>query len=52
MMLKHYKEKCMADRCTTKKMPINKLRNIAIEKGLIDESSKLKKNELLKLFHF
>ena len=32
-----------------KKLPINKLKSIAIEKGLIDESSKLKKPEILKL---
>ena len=32
-----------------KKMSLNKLREIVVEKGLIQESSKLKKNELLKL---
>ena len=32
-----------------KKMSLNKLREIVVEKGLVQESSKLKKNELLKL---
>jgi hypothetical protein len=32
-----------------KKMTLNKLKEIALEKGLIDESTKLKKQELLKL---
>lgn len=37
------------DNLDYKKLPINKLRNIVVEKGLINDSSKLKKNELLKL---
>jgi hypothetical protein len=32
-----------------KKLPLPKLRSIVLEKGLINDSSKLKKNELLKL---
>jgi hypothetical protein len=32
-----------------KKLPLNKLRSVVVEKGLIHDSSKLKKNELLKL---
>ena len=32
-----------------KKLSLNKLREAVIEKGLIADSSKLKKNELLKL---
>jgi hypothetical protein len=32
-----------------KRLPLNKLKTIAIEKGLINDSSKLKKNEILKL---
>jgi hypothetical protein len=32
-----------------KKMPLPKLRSIVSEKGLVNDSSKLKKNELLKL---
>jgi len=32
-----------------KKLPLNKLRSVVVEKGLIPDSSKLKKNELLKL---
>jgi len=32
-----------------KKMSLNKLRSVVVEKGLVSESSKLKKNELLKL---
>jgi hypothetical protein len=34
-----------------KKMSANKLKNIAVEKGLIKASSKLTKQEMLKLFH-
>jgi hypothetical protein len=37
------------DNIDYKKLPINKLRNVVSEKGLILDSSKLKKNELLKL---
>ena len=37
------------DNLDYKKLPINKLRTIVSEKGLIADSSKLKKNELLKL---
>ena len=37
------------DNLDYKKLPINKLRNIVVEKGLTNDSSKLKKNELLKL---
>lgn len=32
-----------------KKMSLNKLRSVVVEKGLVTDSSKLKKNELLKL---
>ena len=32
-----------------KKMSLNKLRSVVVEKGLVSEASKLKKNELLKL---
>jgi hypothetical protein len=32
-----------------KKLPLNKLREIVLEKGLVQDSSKLKKNEILKL---
>ena len=32
-----------------KKLPLNKLRSVVVEKGLVADSSKLKKNELLKL---
>ena len=32
-----------------KKMSLNKLRDLVCEKGLVKDSSKLKKNELLKL---
>jgi len=32
-----------------KKMSLNKLRSVVVEKGLVSESSKLKKNDLLKL---
>ena len=32
-----------------KKMTLNKLRSVVIEKELVADSSKLKKNELLKL---
>ena len=32
-----------------KKLPLNKLREIILEKGLVPDSSKLKKNEILKL---
>jgi hypothetical protein len=42
-------EKKEPDISEYKKLPINKLKSIAIEKGLIDESSKLKKPEILKL---
>jgi hypothetical protein len=35
-----------------KKLSANKLKSIALEKGLIKASSKLNKQELLKLFHF
>jgi hypothetical protein len=35
-----------------KKMSANKLKSIAVEKGLIKASSKLTKQEMLKLFHF
>ena len=34
-----------------KKMSANKLKSIAVEKGLIKASSKLTKQEMLKLFH-
>lgn len=37
------------DNVDFKKLPINKLRNIVSEKGLSADTSKLKKNELLKL---
>ena len=37
------------DNLDYKKLPINKLRTIVAEKGLTSDSSKLKKNELLKL---
>jgi hypothetical protein len=42
-------EKKEPDVSEYKKLPVNKLKSIAIEKGLIDESSKLKKPEILKL---
>jgi hypothetical protein len=47
-------EKKEPDISEYKKLPVNKLKSIAIEKGIIDESSKLKKPELLKLLgvHF
>ena len=47
-------EKKEPDVSEYKKLPVNKLKSIAIEKGLIDESSKLKKTEILKLLgvHF
>jgi hypothetical protein len=47
-------EKKEQDVSEYKKLPVNKLKSIAIEKGLIDESSKLKKTEILKLLgvHF
>ena len=47
-------EKKEPDVSEYKKLPVNKLKSIAIEKGLIDESSKLKKPEILKLLgvHF
>jgi hypothetical protein len=32
-----------------KKMSITKLREIAVEKGIVSDASKLKKNDLLKL---
>ncbi len=32
-----------------KKMSLNKLRDVVVEKGIIPDASKLKKNELLKL---
>ena len=32
-----------------KKLPLLKLRNIVVEKGIVSDSSRLKKNELLKL---
>jgi hypothetical protein len=32
-----------------KKLPLNKLRSVVAEKGLIGDASKLKKNEMLKL---
>ena len=34
-----------------KKMSLNKLRNIVVKKGLVKDSSKLKKNELLKMLN-
>ena len=32
-----------------KKLPLNKLRSVIIEKGLVTDSSKMKKPEMLKL---
>ena len=38
-----------SDNIDYKKFTLNKLRSTVVEKGLVDDSSKLKKNELLKL---
>jgi hypothetical protein len=38
-----------SDETDYKKMPINKLRTIVIEKGILEDPSKLKKPELVKL---
>ena len=37
------------DKIDYKKMSINKLREVAVEKGLVVDASKLKKNDILKL---
>ena len=37
------------DKADYKKMPLNKLRELVVEKGLTSNASKLKKNELLKI---
>jgi hypothetical protein len=37
------------DKVDYKKMSINKLREVAVEKGIVVDASKLKKNDILKL---
>ena len=39
----------LEETCDYKKMPLNKLRELVVEKGLTQNASKLKKNELLKI---
>jgi hypothetical protein len=47
--LEEYHKESESDTCDYKKMSLNKLRSVVVEKGLASDSSKLKKNELLKL---
>lgn len=45
----HFPESSIPEETDYKKMPVNKLRTIIIEKGILEDPSKLKKPELIKL---
>jgi hypothetical protein len=47
--LEDSQKESQSDAYDYKKMSLNKLRSVVVEKGLVSEASKLKKNELLKL---